>query len=341
VKVGVRCDVGPTRGTGHVMRCLALAEELMARGIEVLFVSDSHTVPWANDQILARGIRVEPAVWTPEEHLELFARLGLDAVVFDSYDLAPQVFTAVRRSGLPTLAVVDGELRGAEADVYVDQNLGSESDTPELPAGAIRLAGLDYVLLRDEVLTLRPDGPVARPGREVPRVFAFFGGTDAFAAGPPVVRALAASGVPFDATVVAPREELVEAIGAVTLGDGQRVEVIGPTTALAAAVVDSDLVVSASGTSTWELLCLGATAGLVCVVDNQVMGYERAVATGAAAGVGLLSDIREDPAKAAEVLRGLLTDPAERLRLGEAGRRLVDGLGRRRVADALTGQLSR
>lgn len=323
------------------MRCLALAEELAGRGIEVVFVCDSHTVPWANDQILARGIRVEPAVWTPAEHLELVARRGLDAVVFDTYDLGPEASTAVRRSGLPTMAVVDGDLLGAEADVYVDQNLGSELDTPELPVGAVRLAGLDYVLLRDEVRTLRPDRPAARPEREVPKVFAFFGGTDAFAAGPPVVRALAATKVPFDATVVAPREELVEAIGAIALDDGQRVEVIGPTSALAAAVVDADLVVSASGTSSWELLCLGATAGLVCVVDNQVMGYERAVATGAAAGVGVLSELREDPAGAAEVLRGLLTDPAERGRLAAAGWRLVDGLGRRRVADVLIAQLSR
>ena len=53
---------------------------------------------------------------------------------------------------------------------------------------------------------------------------------------------------------------------------------IGPTVAARPQYVESDLVISASGTSTWELLCLGATAGLVCVVDNQEMGYERAVA---------------------------------------------------------------
>ena len=133
VRIGVRCDVGPTRGVGHVMRSLALAEELVGRGAEVVFVCDSHTVPWANDQILARDLPVEPAVWTAGEHLELFARLGLDAVVFDSYDLDAEVFTAVRKSGIPTLAIVDGDLRGAEADLYVDQNLGSELDQPVLP----------------------------------------------------------------------------------------------------------------------------------------------------------------------------------------------------------------
>jgi spore coat polysaccharide biosynthesis predicted glycosyltransferase SpsG len=323
------------RGIGHVMRSLALAEELKGRGAEVVFVCDSHTVPWANDQILARDIPVEPAVWTPDEHVELFARLGLDAVVFDSYDLDGAVFTTVRASGLPTLAIVDGDLRGAEADIFVDQNLGSELDQPELPVGAIRLAGLDYVLLRDEVLSLRPSEPPAPRADGVPKVFAFFGGTDAFGAGPYVVKALAATGVPFEATVVAPGDDLAKAIGAVELADGQFVEVIGPTSQLAKAVVASDLAVSASGTSTWELLCLGATAGLVCVVDNQVMGYERAVATGAAVGVGVLSDLKVDPSEAAAVLRKVLTDPVERARIAAAGWELVDGRGRVRVADAL------
>jgi spore coat polysaccharide biosynthesis predicted glycosyltransferase SpsG len=219
--------------------------------------------------------------------------------------------------------------------VFVDQNLGSELDEPVLPAGATRLAGLDYVLLRDEVLSLRPaQPPVPGPGG-VPKVFAFFGGTDAFGAGPYVVAALAATGVPFEATVVAPGDDLAEAVAAVQLQEGQRVEVIGPTSQLAKAVVESDLAVSASGTSTWELLCLGATAGLVCVVDNQVMGYERAVATGAAVGVGVLSDLKVDPAAAADVLRSVLTDPVERARIAAAGWKLVDGQGRVRVADAL------
>ncbi|GAA1591009.1 UDP-2,4-diacetamido-2,4,6-trideoxy-beta-L-altropyranose hydrolase [Kribbella sancticallisti] len=328
------------------MRSLAFAEELRGRGVEVVFVCDSHLVGWANDQILARGIRVEPAVWTAAEHVMLFERLQVDAVVFDSYDLPAEVYAGVRQAGFATLAIVDGDFRGAEADLLVDQNLGAELDQPVLPEGATRLAGLDYVLLRDEILALRPvEPPALRQSaatggrRSVPRVFAFFGGTDAYGAGPYVVRALAATGAPFEATVVAPGEDLAEAIAAVPLHPAQHVEVIGPTSHLAQAVAAADLVVSASGTSTWELLCLGATAGLVCVVDNQELGYERAVATGAAAGVGTLAELKADPSKAADVLRLLLTDPMERARLAEAGWKLVDGQGRARVADALLRQL--
>ncbi|MEU4288926.1 spore coat protein [Kribbella sp. NPDC026596] len=335
-RVGVRCDVGPGRGIGHVMRCLALAEEVRRRGIELVFVCDAHTVPWAAEQIAARGIEVEPAVWTAAEHVELLKRLQLDAVVFDSYDLDASVYSAVRATGIPTLAIVDGDFRGAEADVLVDQNLAAELDHPELPPDSTRLAGLEHVMIRDEILALRPSEPPAPRQVAVPKVFAFFGGTDAFGAGPHVMRALAATGVPFDATVVAPTVDLAARIAAVNLQAGQRVDVIGPTDQLAAAVREADLTISASGTSTWELLCLGATAGLVCVVDNQVMGYERAIATGTAAGVGVLSDLKTDPAAAAAALKRLLTDPTERARLAAAGWKLVDGNGRVRVADALT-----
>ncbi|MFI5692046.1 PseG/SpsG family protein [Kribbella sp. NPDC051586] len=334
-RVGVRCDVGPARGIGHVMRCLALAEEVRRRDVELVFVCDAHTVPWAADQIAARGIDVHPAVWTAAEHVELFERLELDAVVLDSYDLDASVYSAAR--ALPTLAIVDGDLRGAEADVLVDQNLAAELDHPTLPPGSVRLAGLPYVMIRDEVLEHRPDEPPTSRPTAVPKVFAFFGGTDAFGAGPYVARALAATGLPFEATVVAPGPDLAAQVAAVELQPHQHLQVIGPTTQLATEVRAADLTISASGTSTWELLCLGATTGLVCVVDNQVMGYERAVGTGAAAGLGLLSALKADTSSVVPTLKRLLTDSAERGRLASAGWELVDGRGRERVADALLG----
>lgn len=317
------------------MRCLALAEEVRRRDAELVFVCDAHTVPWAAEQIAARGIPVEPAVWTPADHVDLCGRLRLDAVVFDSYDLDSQVYRAVRAAGIPTLAIVDGDFRGAEADVLVDQNLAAELDHPALPPGAVRLAGLQYVMIRDEILAHRPSEPPAPRETAVPKVFAFFGGTDAFGAGPHVVQALVATGLPFEATVVAPTPDLAARIAAVQPQGPQHVNVVGPTDQLAAAVLAADLTISASGTSTWELLCLGATAGLVCVVDNQVMGYERAIATGTAAGVGVLSQLQADPSSAAAVLKRLLSDSAERARLAAAGWELVDGQGRVRIADAL------
>ena len=105
-----------------------------------------------------------------------------DAVVIDSYVLPRDAYSAVRRVR-PTLAIVDGDPSGKDGHVLVDQNIGAEDDDWPLPEGAVRLAGLDYALMRDEIRA-RPDRPpTTRPTGAV-RVFAFFGGTDAFGAAP-------------------------------------------------------------------------------------------------------------------------------------------------------------
>jgi UDP-2,4-diacetamido-2,4,6-trideoxy-beta-L-altropyranose hydrolase len=47
VKVAVRTDVSTRIGTGHLVRCLTLADGLRRSGAEVLFVSRPHDVPVA------------------------------------------------------------------------------------------------------------------------------------------------------------------------------------------------------------------------------------------------------------------------------------------------------
>jgi spore coat polysaccharide biosynthesis predicted glycosyltransferase SpsG len=112
---------------------------------------------------------------------------------------------------------------------------------------------------------------------------------------------------------------------------------------LPALVVKSDLVVSASGSSVWELLCLGAPAATVCVTDNQEAGYREVVRRGLVAGLGSLTDLTSSDSarrQAVATLAGMLEDPAARDTLAARGLREVDGRGRERVADALCLQIA-
>ncbi|MEV6306183.1 spore coat protein [Actinoplanes sp. NPDC051861] len=327
--VGIRCDAGPRTGVGHLVRCVALAEELTARGVDVHFLSDLGGVAWAESQLEQRGLPWHPAPYDTVGLVAAVERLDLDALVIDSYTLPPQQSVAARRTGRRVLAIVDGDPRGQTADIYVDQNLDAVLDV-----GDVRLAGLDYALLRTSVRQLRPTTAPVQRGTRVPKVVAFFGGTDAYRAAPQAARLLTRSGVPFDATVIAADDSLRAELLAVEAGPGQRFEIIAPTDHLPKLLIDADLVISASGTSTWELLCLGRAAALLWVVDNQILGYERTVAHGYAAGLGRLGDFDE---AAPSVLAGLLTDPAARTALAARGWSAVDGRGVERVADALLG----
>jgi spore coat polysaccharide biosynthesis predicted glycosyltransferase SpsG len=318
---------------------VALAEELVRRGAVVTFLSDLGDLPWARQQLTGRGLPVQPGPATPAALIDAADAAGLDAVVLDSYELAPGHGAALRDSGRTVLAIVDGDLRGQHADVYVDQNLDAELTCVPLPPGTVRLAGIDYALLRGAVRTRRPAHPrVPDPGR-TPRVVCFFGGTDAYRAAPVLGRLLVRTGVAFDATVIAADAGLRAELLALSPGATQRIDVIAPTDELPALLADADLAISASGTSTWELLCLGVPAALVWVVDNQIAGYGRTVERGFAAGLGRLADL-VDPSsphakQAMTELRDLLSDAPARAALSRRAWAAVDGRGVERVADEL------
>ncbi|MFG1707175.1 PseG/SpsG family protein [Nonomuraea sp. M3C6] len=311
--VGFRCDAGAASGAGHLVRCVALAEELRARGVEVVFLGDVSGSEWARAQLRERGFPLVAAPPAPVRLAALARELRLDAVVLDSYHLPQDTGAVLRDAGFPVLAIVDGDPLGQEADLYLDQNLGAEHR--DLPLSR-RLAGARYVLLRDSVRRRRR-APRAGP---VPRVLCFFGGTDSAGVAPAWAEALRATGVPFQGTVVSPAP----------FAAGGPITVIPPTDRLPELMAGADLVVTAAGSAVWELLYLGVPTALSWVADNQLIGYRELVGRGAAAGLG-----RAPGADAVDLLARLLTHPAVREEHGRRGGGLVDGKGRERVADAL------
>ncbi|TMR10545.1 spore coat protein [Nonomuraea turkmeniaca] len=316
-RVGFRCDAGVGRGVGHLVRCVALAEELRARGVDVVFLGAVDGSEWARAQLRDRGLPLLEAPRAPARLAVLARELRLGAVVLDSYDLPEGTGTALRNAGLAVLAIVDGDPLGQAADLYLDQNLGAERRP--FPAGR-RLAGARYVLLRDSVLRCTRAPRELRRAGAVPRVLCFFGGTDSAGVASAWAEALLATGVPFEGTVVSPEP----------FAAGDAITVIPPTDRLPELMATADLVVTAAGSAIWELLHLGVPAALTWVAGNQLIGYEELVGRGVAAGLGNTPD-----ARAVGTLARLLADPAAREEHGRRGRGLVDGRGRERVGDAL------
>ena len=76
----------------------------------------------------------------------------------------------------------------------------------------------------------------------------------------------------------------------------------------------------------------------MCVIDNQRLGYDMVIEADLALGVGHLDELhavdtsRED---ATRRLASALGDPLAREARAQRGRELLDGDGRRRVADAI------
>ena len=347
IRVGIRVDGSATMGVGHVVRCLALSDELRRRGIPVSLYGDVSGAGWLDAQIQQRGLQVVPAAQEPSRYAEQLLADHVSFAVLDGYHLPAELGETLRAAGIPVLAIVDGAYGAAQqADLYLDQNFGA-TPHPGLPGGASQsLVGVDYALFRDEVVDHRGEQPA--DGRV--RVLAFFGGTDAYHAARTVVPLILATGAPVEVVAIASDVDTIESLQQVPLGPDQALTITPPSPALAALAVTCHAAVSAAGTSVWELLCLGVPAGLVCVVDNQELGYRATAEAGVALPVGRLWELTEggpdgqaDQARhagapqvdAIRVFTTLLTDPAARTRLREQGMVLVDGQGRARVVDAI------
>ncbi len=330
----LRCDGGPGIGVGHVVRCLALAEEAVTRGHEVSLLGrlDSDVLRGIAAAV-GPGLRlVDPGHEVP---IERYA-LDHDVVHVDHYELAEGLLTdlavAAERAGRerPVLSVLaDGPWGARPADVLVDPSAGAER-TPPLAPARWHLRGTRFVALRRSV---RDAEPAPRPSDRL-QVLVVMGGTDALGCAPLVVEALDRTAVPMDLTVVTSpgtRDRLEDQASGWGHGLARPMP---PVPDLPRYMAASDVVVTAAGTSTWELCSLGRPMAAVAVVENQRPGYEVLLGAGAATGLGTPGDLA-DVGTTAAALRPLLTDADVRAEQSRRALGLVDGRGAWRVVRML------
>ena len=320
------CDAATTTGLGHFVRCTALATALDSLGAAPRFLLPQDSVPAAVERVRAAGWPVEVGAWSPSSVADA---AGTGAVgVVDSYRVSGAELDELgdlltRRDG--RLAVVDDAAdRTFRADLVLNQNVGAERLS--YPGAGQVLAGPRYALLRPEFPRLREravtalDGLPDRPGT----VLVLFGGTDS--TGMAVAAAHAARRAFPDARVRA-------VLPAGTPPGGTGVEWLGHVEAIAEEMLAADLVVSACGTTVWELCCLARAAAVVAVAGNQQAGYDELGRRGAVLPLGR-EPVRDVGVLATRLAEAVATPGA----LRETARRaagITDGDGARRVAAAL------
>lgn len=322
----IRADATIETGTGHVMRCLTLAEALLRRGHDVTLRGALGGITWLTERVARSGLRHDPA---PAHVLgwEAADAAAFDVVVVDSYEFDVPSVNAMARV-VPTLAIIDGDDRGLLVDMFLDQNLGATS------AGARpTLAGPRFALVRDEFVQRKRDRP--RPLGTPPQVLSFMGGSDPTGAIVAVAREVLLLPIPAELTFVV-AERWREDVTALVGGD-DRVRLVEPTPDLPDLLAGADVAVSATGTSAWEICTIGLPSVFVAVVANQRAGYQALVERGFALGADLTSS--SSARSLAPDLRRLLEDASLRERLFRRSAALFDGQGADRVVDALV-QLS-
>lgn len=325
--VTLHFNAGLEYGMGHLMRSIAVGEMATRQGWSVSIVGDLDDVATARSaELLPNAIATQITRSNqPRRLAETVASLAPDVVHIDSYWpesdalVLPQWFVSNMQ---------DGPFGLRRADLAVDANLGSESWFASPGMSSRVMAGASSTLIRSQVLRRREE---SRPPSSRLKVLIVIGGTDPHRITPTIVRSFQLQNFSHDFTVVAPPAVSDEVRGLLRKSKS-RMTVVPFSEDLPGIAAVHDFVITGAGTSAWDFACMGLPTALVCVTDNQLLGYRAATAAGI--GVPLGEPPYDDLEERVGSLVAILDSPNVLAAMRRRALSLIDGLGSWRVVSA-------
>lgn len=311
MRIVVRLDSSVRIGTGHLMRCLTLAEVLRQKGISVSFAC--RPLPGNMMTLIeARGhtLRTLPGDDPRDQVEELLPDWEKDAagmaeilndigtvdwLIVDHYGLDYRWERAIRPFVRRIMAIDDLANRRHECDLLLDQNYYLDADTRYaglIPESTQTLLGPRYALLRPEFEAFRHQAR-SRNGL-VKTILVFLGGTDPDNVTAKAIRAMqSARNVKPEFHVVVggsnPHRKQIEAI---CRGD-PRFRYQCQAENMAELMAKADLTLGAGGATTWERCFLGLPAIIVATATNQIKTTQDLAANGVCWFLGRAHDLTE------------------------------------------------
>jgi UDP-2,4-diacetamido-2,4,6-trideoxy-beta-L-altropyranose hydrolase len=339
----VRADADATRGAGHVMRCLALAQAWQEHGGRVTFIGG---IPQPLvERIRAAGFDCRQITERHPEPGDLQLTLSvLDDVdreieappwvLLDGYHFDPTYQGMLRAVGARLIVIDDtAHCSYYDADLILNHAINAERLSYDCAPDAMLLLGTRYALLRSEFGRWRQ---MSRSTPQIARkVLVTLGGGDGANVTLKVIQALGQLCVPdWEARIVVgplnPHlEELKRAVKPLSLSARLETDVTDPSALMAWA----DIAVAAAGTTSWELAFMSVPTVLLILADNQagvaqgLEDFEVAHVVGVGAKVSSV--------EIANALQALMHDRPRREEMARMGNIVVDGRGADRVVECM------
>ncbi len=359
-----RADASTQIGTGHVMRCLTLADALRDRGARCGFVCrehpghlldlirsrghETHALPLATAFRTSGGDAAHDhadwlgADWASDvqQTLAIMHDTPVDWLVVDHYALDARWEKQIGAHCSKVLVIDDLADRPHDCDLLLDQNwLGAGPDLRYaglVPERCRTLLGPRHALLTPEYAQLRAATPV-RDGN-VRRVLVFMGGADPSNQTSKVLEALMHPAL---------QSLSLDVVVGVNHPDPRRVEQAAaerPATtfhygipSLAGLMAQADLMIGAGGSTAWERMCLGLPAIVIGIARNQLEISRALMAAGYIRFLGEMDTVAV--ADIITAVQAALNDRAGLMAQSQQCRRLVTGTGACDLATILVPEL--
>lgn len=348
MRVAFRTDASLEIGTGHVMRCLTLADTLTAKGAQCEFICREH-IGHLMEHICGKGYAVHSlpmgsdadtdrihSAWlgaTQAQDVQACApildALKPDWLVVDHYALDARWESAMASHCGQLMVIDDLADRPHACQLLLDQTFGRDADDyrPLVPNDCTLLCGSSYALLRPEFAALRPYSLQRRMQPRLKHLLINMGGVDKDNITAQVLAALRDTSLPDDCEIT-----VVMGATAPWLADVQQQAqtLPWPTTVrvgvnnMAQLMADSDLAIGAAGATSWERCCLGLPTIMLVLAENQIRGANALANADAAWVIRLDTDLLD---RIAVLIDHLVMALSDLPRVGGAASAIVDGRG--------------
>lgn len=303
-------------GSGHMMRCLTLAEGLRDRQADVVFVcrelpGNLITLAEGKGFIVKRLPFIDRSNFLPENNHAGFLGVTLEQdvaetlallrdmqpvgwLVVDHYAIDARWESQMRFLADRIMVLDDLADRPHDCDLLLDQNLYEDMDTRYdalLPEGCQKFLGPRYALLRPEFAKARAS--LRKRDGVVRRVLIFFGGSDPTNETAKALQAVIALNRPdiaVDVIVGAtnPRRAEIEAKCALLPNVAYHCQVEN----MAELMASADLAIGAGGSTTWERCALGVPSITLITAENQRETTFAVANAGATWNMGVSKDVK-------------------------------------------------
>lgn len=347
-----RVDASIHIGTGHVMRCITLADALSKKGADCQFICKLHEGHLI-DFIRSKGYVVHALSLTKQTSDAFADQLAHSRWLGTSQQQDASGCLSILLAQKPSWLVVDhyaldvcweqqlrpycGKLmviddladRRHFCDILLDQTYDRDANdyTALVPADCQLLCGTQYALLRPEFAALRPYSMQRRVQAQLRRLLITMGGVDKDNVTSQVLIALRASPLPFDCQIT-----VVMGTTAPWLAQVQQLakdmpwstHVLIGVNDMAQLMADSDLAIGAAGATSWERCCLGLPTIILVLASNQQHVAQALKQADAARIIPRTQDIASYLPR---LLKVMLQQPEVLKTLSQSAARIVDGQG--------------
>ncbi len=346
------------------MRCLTLADALMASGVSCHFICRDHPGNLI-DFIRTKGfvVHVLPILQLAEESSEahqstcngpelihrnwlgatqfedahsctaLLAELRPDLLIVDHYALDIRWEQALQPYCRALMVIDDLADRPHLCNLLLDQTFGRDTKDyrPWVPDDCRLLCGSQYALLRPEFAAQRHYSLQRRAHPSLSQLLVTMGGVDKENATGQILQALHKCALPPEChvtVIMGPHAPWLEEVRRLAQTMPWSTKVLSGVSDMARLMADSDLAIGAAGATSWERCCLGLPTIMLALADNQVQSCHAL----SQAGAGLMINGRETLGiQLEEIIKNLAHDSLVLSKMTAISSSITDGRGIERV----------